>query len=149
MSGYLPGTRPDSATYADDFADEKPVEKPDTELPADVFNKMKADLAYCARTTSLLRIQITNDGVSATVAAVTGPEGVLTSNVVATRTATGRVSVDWSATGVSAVDALGSCRSNATFGMLLTRSVASGSVDVATLNNSGADFDTDFTLWVF
>jgi hypothetical protein len=86
-----------SATYADDFVDEKPVEKPETELPADVFNLMKGDLAYVART--CFRLVVILDS-SANVEAIYGPEGVQASDIVASFDGTDNFAIDWSATGV-------------------------------------------------
>jgi hypothetical protein len=102
MSGYLPGTRNVlSSTYVDDFVDEKPVEKPDAELPADVFNKMKSDLAYVARLTPRLVIAINSAGV---VMYVFGPEGVVWSDIAVSGSGLGGDPwvVDWSGTGVAA-----------------------------------------------
>lgn len=148
--GHLP-TRPNSGTYADHFVDERPAERPDTELPAAVFNNVMDDLAWCARMTSLLKIRIANNGVSATVVEVSGPEGVQTSDVVATRTGAGEVTVNWTATGISATDALpGSCRHVTLFAAPMTRNLTPSSIEIYFAGNTGpSGVDTDFTLWVY
>lgn len=100
MSGLLPATRPLSANYGPDLENDAPVEDPDREIDATNLNKMKADLAYVARTAPLLHVLVENSG-AASVASVIGPEGVVVGNVTVNRSAAGKVDVDWTATGVS------------------------------------------------
>lgn len=104
MSGLLPGTRPLSANYGQDLENERPVEDPSRELGAENWNPAKADLAYCARMVPKYRGYVTNNGVTAVVTAVFGPENAVVGNVTATRTGAGIVTLVWSSTGVAAVE---------------------------------------------
>ena len=101
--GLLPASRPLSANYGEDLLNERPVEDPTRELDADNLNKMKADTAYTARLSAIYFMRITNGG-AAVVAAVRGPESAVPANVTATRTALGVVTLDWTATGITAAD---------------------------------------------
>lgn len=146
MAGFLPDTRPLSESYGPDVVDDRPLEDPERELAAENFNSIKADVAYAARMTPLLKIRVSNNG-TATVTDVVGPEGVTAADVTATRTALGNVTVDWSGTGVSGSDVFASARDATTYGVCFQRAVASTSVDITTFD--GSAFDGNFTLWVW
>lgn len=149
MPGLLPATRPLSENYGPDVVDDRPMEDPERELEAANFNAIKSDVAYAARMTPLLKIQISNDGVTAAVVSVVGPEGVLAAQVTATRTGASLVTVDYSGTGVTGTEVTGAGRHASTPLVVMTTKPTAGSVVyVSTVSSSGTP-DADFTLWVW
>ena len=140
MSGNLPVVRvATSAAYADDFVDEKPVEKPDTELPAAVFNAMKSDLAYCTRVVPRLIIVVSAAGA---VEHVLGPEGVVVGDVTVTGSGA-PFSVDWSGVGIveSFVEVV-----NRGDGRANPDNYSQNSIDVYTFDAAGAAAARAFAL---
>jgi hypothetical protein len=149
MAGLLPGTRPLAANYGPTLVDDKPVEDPERELGATQVNAMRDDVAYVARLSPLLKIQVSNNGVVTTVTSATGPEGdLILANITAVRTGVGLVTVDWSAaTSIAGTEVTGITRDPATPGALMTTAPAAGSTSVAVVTGGGA-IDCDFTIWV-
>lgn len=151
MAGLLPGTRPLSANYGPDMVDDRPVEDPERELPAENFNAIKADASYAARMTPLLKIRVDNDGVAATVVGVTGPESVVPADVTVVRTGAGVVTIDWSATGVVGDDVVATTREAVTPVAVFLRVVGTTTAETTFVGPPAgiAPVDSDFTLWVY
>ena len=151
MAGLLPGTRPLSANFGPDMVDDKPVEDTDRELAAENFNALKADSSYAARMTPLLKVRVANDGVTATVEGVIGPESVVPANVTVVRTGVGVVTIDWSATGVVGDDVVATSRNGVTPGAVFVRVVGTTTAEVSIIGPVAAPalLDTAFTVWVY
>lgn len=150
MAGLLPGTRPLSENYGPDMVDEKPLENPELELPADNFNKLKADVAYAARMSALLRVKVTNSGTPA-VAAVMGPEGVVVGDVAVTDNGPGDTTVDVSGvSGLVVSDVRAQAHWNGVdYTYAITEVVSATTVRVRTYDPNGPSLaDCDFTLWI-
>lgn len=148
MSGFLPDTRPLGESYFPDLIDDRPLEDPERELPADGLNKLKADAAYAARMTPLLKVQVSNDGVTATVVSATGPEGVDTADVIVTRTGAGLFTANWSATGIAGTEVTGTGRHVSTVGVVLATIPVNGIASLALVSDAGP-LDSDLTFWVW
>lgn len=150
MAGFLPGTRPLSANYGPDVVDDRPVEDPERELSADTHNKVKADVAYVARTAALLRVRVTESGGAYSVGSVAGPEGVLPGDVTVTKNGDGDVSVDISATGVTCTEArVQPLWDGSVYVTAMVEIVSPTQIRVRMQDTFGISaHNNDFTLWI-
>lgn len=149
MAGNLPNTRPVSANYGEDLENERPVEDPRREFDANSWNPLKSDVAYVARLSALLRIDVNFSAGAPVAAAVWGPEGAVVGQIAFTDHGTGDVTVDWTNTGVNGSGLVQAIRRVATDGTVRHLAPTATSVRVKLFDAVPAAEDVSFSVLVY
>jgi hypothetical protein len=57
-SGFLPAVRPTRTSYGPEYQDDHPVDDPERQLAAQIFNDVKSDVAFCGAVVPLAIIRV-------------------------------------------------------------------------------------------
>ena len=143
MPGFLPTTRPLSASYGPDMVDDDPVVDPNLETPAARWNDVKADLAFVASVAPLAIVRVDVAGGVATKVRV---RGLASASVTVTIGGLGFVQVDFA--GITVLDAEAN-PINTADSRAVAEVFSATRVNVRTYQTAGGSADMNFLLKVY
>lgn len=152
MSGFLPGTRPVSASYGQDVVDDDPKVTPDLETGAAEWNNLKADAAFCGQVVPKAIIRVRGSDAGAfTSASFTSVYGIIAANFTVARSVQG----DYTCTlgggaGFTIADAdARSMKGGGTYRYAHIHTITATVARIQVVDNANALQDADFLLYLY